>query len=158
MAHLQRLRMPSILSASLIRPDEVAASGWRRLFACRLCWRITLAVFSLILVVETAILVPSAMRFRESELHRLAAIAETAVESLLALGTPDRSHLENGFNALVGQMHVAGLTAFLPDGSPMLTAGKPVRASVNPRDEALGTLPLRRTAGRPLLPLLRCGS
>ena len=34
-------------------------SSWRELIACRLCWKIALAVFALILAVESVILVPS---------------------------------------------------------------------------------------------------
>jgi diguanylate cyclase (GGDEF)-like protein len=95
----------------------------------------------LILVVETAVLVPSAIQFRQTELHRLSAIAETAVESLLAVGTPETTDLASGFSALVGQMHVAGLAAFLPNGSRIGAAGEPVRTSLVSSPEALGTRP-----------------
>lgn len=40
----------------------------RDMLGCRLCWRVALAVFLLILVVESAILVPSAQRFERNEL------------------------------------------------------------------------------------------
>jgi threonine/homoserine efflux transporter RhtA len=39
---------------------------------CRLCWRITFAVFALILAVEAAILFPSARRFAADERQRIA--------------------------------------------------------------------------------------
>jgi hypothetical protein len=54
----------------------------RPFFSCRLCWRITLSVFVLILVVEAAILVPSSRQFERNERKLLADQAQ-----LHSLGT-----------------------------------------------------------------------
>ncbi len=51
---------------------------------CRLCWRITLGVFALIVAVESVILVPSGRRFERTEWQRVAARAQIMVESALA--------------------------------------------------------------------------
>ena len=58
-----------------------------QLMKCRLCWRITLAVFALIFIVESALLIPSAQRFKQVEIERLAARTQSTVDAALMLGT-----------------------------------------------------------------------
>lgn len=117
---------------------------WKPLFSCRLCWRITFAVFALILLVESAILVPSAARFKHDETQRLADIAGTSVESLLALenAPPNSERLQAGFTALVGQMRVAGLAARRMDDSTFAAAGEPLAVANFPDVETLGSAPV----------------
>ncbi len=55
----------------------------RNLFQCRLCWRVTFAVFALIMAIEGVILVPSAARFKQVELERLAHEAQIMIEPIL---------------------------------------------------------------------------
>ena len=98
----------------------------RDLFACRLCWRITSAVFVLILIVESAILVPSAQRFERSELGRLADHAALAIEPALLVGgalSGGKAPL-NEVAAMVGQYRLAGLALFDRDGAALLRAGE----------------------------------
>ena len=59
------------------------AGAIREGFACRLCWRITFAVFVLILMVESLLLVPSAIRFERVELDRMVERAEAWIEPML---------------------------------------------------------------------------
>jgi diguanylate cyclase (GGDEF)-like protein len=93
---------------------------------CKLCWRVTLAVFALIMVVESAILIPSAERFERTELERLADHALIAVEPVLLVG----GALAGGdapppcIAALVGQYNLAGLALYGRDGSPLVRAGE----------------------------------
>jgi diguanylate cyclase (GGDEF)-like protein len=101
-------------------------SKMRELLGCRLCWKVTLAVFALILVVESAILIPSAQRFEKNELDRLADHAVIAVEPVLLVGGA-----MGGGNApppevisLVGQYRLAGLALFSVSGAPLLRAGE----------------------------------
>lgn len=89
--------------------------------SCRLCWRITLAVFGLILVVESAILVPTAQRFVRGELDRLADHAVIALEPALLVSGESRLA---EFGAMVGQYNLAGIALYARDGSPILRAGE----------------------------------
>ena len=91
------------------------------MFGCRLCWRVTLTVFALILVVESAILVPSAHRFERNELDRLGDRAVITVEPALLLGgnTPPAE-----IASLVGQYGLAGLALYSREGLPLLLAGE----------------------------------
>ena len=101
-------------------------SKLREMFGCKLCWQVTLAVFVLILVVESAILVPSAQRFERIELDRLADHAVIAIEPALLIGgaltagnTPPKE-----IAALVGQYRLAGLALYGRDGSPLMRVGE----------------------------------
>src|SRR3990172_3419244 len=99
--------------------------GLREALGCRLCWRIALAVFGLILFVESLILIPSALRFERVELSRLDNVAATAIETALML-YPERSGIEAirlGFGRVVGGMGLLGLAALAPDGNPVVLAG-----------------------------------
>lgn len=96
-------------------------SKLREMFRCRLCWRVTLAVFALILAVESAILVPSAQRFERNELDRLADHAVIAVEPALLVGG---SAPTKEIASLVGQYGLAGLALYSRDGLPLLRVGE----------------------------------
>jgi len=89
--------------------------------SCRLCWRITLAVFGLILVVESAILVPSAQRFQRTELDRLADQAVIAIEPVLLVGGEAQLRV---VAAMVGQYRLAGLALYGRGGEELLRAGE----------------------------------
>ena len=98
----------------------------RELLGCRLCWRVTMAVFALILVVESAILIPSAQRFERNELERLANQAVIAIEPVLLVGGALRggNAPAEEMAALVGQYRLAGLALFGRDGSPLMRVGE----------------------------------
>ncbi|MBM3366916.1 MAG: DUF3179 domain-containing protein [Betaproteobacteria bacterium] len=89
--------------------------------SCQLCWRITLTVFGLILVVESAILVPTAQRFVQGELDRLANHAVIALEPALLVGGEARLA---EFGAMVGQYNLAGIALYGRDGRAILRAGE----------------------------------
>ena len=93
----------------------------REALSCRLCWRITLAVFALILVVESVILIPSAQRFERVELDRLADHAVITVEPALLLGGAGQL---KELGAMVGQYNLAGLALYGRDGAVLLKAGE----------------------------------
>ena len=102
--------------------------GLRRALGCRLCWRIALAVFGLILFIESLILIPSALRFERVELSRLDNVAATAIETVLTL-YPERGGIEAirlGFGRVVGGMGLLGLAALAPDGNPVVQAGEAI--------------------------------
>ncbi len=64
---------------------------------CRLCWRITLAVFVAIFVVEAVILVPSYQNYQRDLLARLDEVGRGAVTASFALdGGSDRQLLDVG--------------------------------------------------------------
>ena len=141
---------------TLRRRDELVAivrrvRGFRTALGCRLCWRIALAVFGLILFVESLILIPSAMRFEQTELGRLDHVAATAVESVLML-YPQRDGIEAirlGFGRVVGAMGVLGLAALAPDGTPMVQAGEAIEglatAASHAQTNGLATVSLDRS-------------
>ena len=61
---------------------------------CRLCWRITFAVFALILVAEVAVLVPSLYRFQRVERERIASRAQAGIENFLLRAGGTRGHAQ----------------------------------------------------------------
>lgn len=97
----------------------------RELLGCRLCWRVTLAVFALILVVESAILIPSAQRFERDALNRLADHAVIAIEPVLLVGSAlSGGVLPREVAGLVGRYRLAGLALYGRDGSPLIRVGE----------------------------------
>ncbi|OGA14337.1 MAG: hypothetical protein A3H32_04935 [Betaproteobacteria bacterium RIFCSPLOWO2_02_FULL_63_19] len=98
----------------------------RAALGCRLCWTITGAVFAMILIIESLILVPSARRFESEALRLLAVEAQGAVDAVLAplavaRGAPD---LRPALEPLVGRLHIRGLAALRADGSVAAAVGE----------------------------------
>lgn len=91
---------------------------------CKLCWRITFAIFASILLIESAILVPSALRFVEADADQLRDSAISAVEAAITLDTPslDPGSLESVLARLIGHRHVVGLTARTENGQAVAQA------------------------------------
>ncbi len=101
-----------------------------QLFKCRLCWRITLAVFALILIVESVLLIPSAQRFKQVEIERLAARTRSTVDAalLLGLGLSGGGPVARDLATLVGDGkedgHLDGLMVTATDGTERGRAGR----------------------------------
>src|SRR5260221_853269 len=57
--------------------------AWFKLSHCKLCWRISFAVFALIFAIESLLLIPSAQRFRKTERQRLAGEAQIVIDPIL---------------------------------------------------------------------------
>ena len=95
------------------------------LMACRLCWRITLVVFGLILAVESAILIPSAARFEQAALDRLGHAAQLAVEPVLLLGRGVNSSglLTRDLAPLVDRYGIKGIGIYTPAGALVTVVG-----------------------------------
>lgn len=93
--------------------------------ACRLCWRITLVVFGLILVVESAILIPSALRFKDNAIERLAHAAQLTVEPVLMLGRGlnSRGLLTRDLAPLVNMYGIKGIAIYQTDGELATSVG-----------------------------------
>ena len=102
------------------------ASEIREGLACRLCWRITFAVFALILVAESVLLVPSAFRFERLELDRMAERSEGWIEPLLALGRSNgnRDALERDLAALIGTYEIEAIAIYQSDGALAVAVGR----------------------------------
>jgi EAL domain-containing protein (putative c-di-GMP-specific phosphodiesterase class I)/GGDEF domain-containing protein len=98
----------------------------KNLFECRLCWRITFAVFALILVVESALLVPSAQRFQQVEVERLAEQVQATVDAALVLGPglSGNGPLGRDLATLVASANLDGLLVRNADGTEVARAGK----------------------------------
>src|SRR5918995_5726581 len=94
----------------------------RPFVACRLGWRITFAVFGLILAVEAAILFPSARRFAADERQRIADHAQILVEPLLARAQAISERSPSLAPAL-GQYGVVGVSLFAPSATRIASAG-----------------------------------
>lgn len=94
--------------------------------ACRLCWRITFAVFVLILGVESLLLVPSAIRFERLELDRMAERAEGWIEPILtrSRGDADKNPLARDLAALIGGYEIEAIAIYRADGSLALAVGQ----------------------------------
>ncbi len=97
----------------------------RSLFSCRLCWRIALTVFGLILAVESVILVPSARRFESGLLQRLAHEAVIAIEPTLAASAygAQAQALEAGVRNAVGKYGILGVLIVDAGNRHMAEAG-----------------------------------
>ena len=97
----------------------------RNPFSCRLCWRITLVVFGLILAVESVILIPSAARFRDTELERLAHAAHITVEPVLLLGRglASRGILTRDLAPLVSMYGIESIAVYQRGGQLVTTVG-----------------------------------
>ncbi len=96
------------------------------LLACRLCWRVTLAVFALILAVESVILVPSARRFEGEQLRRIADEAIIAIEPTLAASGygANPSALAEGVRNSIGKYGIAGVLVSDSGGATLASAGE----------------------------------
>ena len=107
----------------------------QHLMTCRLCWRITLVVFGLILAVESAILVPSALRFQQTALDRLAYAAQLTVEPVLMLGhgVNSRGLLTRDLAPLIDMYGIKGIGIYTSSGAWVTTVGaKPSGFPGNP--------------------------
>ncbi len=100
-----------------------------QLMKCRLCWRITFAVFALIFIVESVLLIPSAQRFKQVEIERLAARTQSRVDAALMLGQglSGGGPLARDLATLVGDGkldgHLAGLVVTGVSGKELARAG-----------------------------------
>ena len=119
----------------------------RNLFSCRLCWHITLVVFGLILAVESAILIPSAARFKDTEIARLTHAAQLTVEPVLLLsrGLETRGLLTRDLAPLVSMYGIESIAIYLPNGERVTTVG----ATPPPEFAASAGRVAEATANRP---------
>lgn len=97
----------------------------QNLFACRLCWRVTLVVFGLILAVESVILIPSAARFKATEFERLSHAAQLAVEPVLMLsrGLFTPGLLTRDLAPLVSQYGIGSIAVYRAAGELVTAVG-----------------------------------
>lgn len=97
----------------------------RDLIACRLCGKIALAVFTLILAVESVILVPSYRRFEQNTLRQIADGAIIATEPTLAASTygAHRELLASGVAKSIGQYGILGALVAGRDSEILATSG-----------------------------------
>lgn len=77
------------------------AAQFHKLFRCRLCWRVTLAVFAAIFLIEAAILVPSYRNQERDLLNRLNEVSRAAV---MAASSYLLHHRGSEFIDVIGQM------------------------------------------------------
>lgn len=99
-------------------------SRLRDLAGCRLCWRITFAVFVLILLVESALLIPSAKRYEDAALRQLADEAALLVEPVLQFGGASGESVPSREVAgLIGQYRLAGMVLQERNGASLLEIG-----------------------------------
>ena len=127
-----------------------------QLIKCRLCWRITLAVFALIFIVESALLIPSMQRFKQVEIERLALRTQSTVDAalMLGLGLSGGGPLARDLATLVGDAklggHLSGLVVTAVSGTELARAGRipqdAAPSTLNPAltltNPAIATMPL----------------
>lgn len=103
----------------------VTIKSWRELFACRLCWKLALAVFALILVIESVILVPSAQRYERNLLAQISNEAIIALEPTIAAAAYGGriAVLADGLAKSVGRYRILGALVTGPGGAPLAAAG-----------------------------------
>lgn len=111
--------------SATLAPPGLSGGLFPRVLSCRLCWRVTLAVFTLILVIESVLLVPSAHRFEQAELRRLGDVIVAAVESRLDPGGTTGAARAGALDSLIGpQFCLTGLEVVGPDGLRRLASGE----------------------------------
>ena len=96
------------------------------LFRCRLCWRVTFAVFAAIFLIEAAILVPSYHNQEHNLLNRLNQVGRTMV---ISASYYFLSHASKEFVALLDEVtqgtELAGGAVYDADGELVGTFGEP---------------------------------
>ena len=101
-------------------------TAWRRLreiVSCKVCLRVAGAVFLLIVVVESLILIPSALRFRDQEWLRWAELARATVE--LPLGVYGKGPMLGDRLALaLGHHKLTGVTVLNAAGETVAQVGE----------------------------------
>lgn len=100
-------------------------SNLSKLLECRLCVTITLGVFVLILVIESVLLVPSAIRFQQIEQERHAERIYLMVEPALMLGAglSGEGPLARDIVTLVAQHDLKAMAVHGTDGSELARVG-----------------------------------
>jgi diguanylate cyclase (GGDEF)-like protein len=95
------------------------------LFACRMCWKIAAAVFTLILAVESMILIPSAQRYEREALRLAGNRAIIAIEPTLAASGygERRAPLAEGLARSIGRYGILGVLVTSRDGLTLAEAG-----------------------------------
>ncbi len=116
-------------------PGTGGGDSWRyhkKLFRCKLCWKIALAVLFSILIIEAAILIPSYKNYERDQLRRLDKVGLATVTSGVAvLGDLDPGKLLSVGRRLNRGGHVLGGAVYDADGyfigafgdTPLLTPG-----------------------------------
>ena len=124
-----------------MHPPGLAATrrGLREMVSCKVCLRVAGAVFLLIMVVESLILIPSALRFRDQEWLRLAELARATVEVPLGvygsgpmLG--DRLPLALGHHKVLRIGALVGLMVLFVTAGPMVGGIRPCAPRTCPPD------------------------
>lgn len=109
------------------RHDDIRAvlQSVSNLLACRLCRHITLVVFGLILAVESAILIPSAARFKDTETERLAHAAQLTIEPVLLLSRAPISPglLTRDLAPLISMYRIEAIAIYQPGGERVTAVG-----------------------------------
>ena len=93
---------------------------------CRLCWRITAAVFIAILAIEGAILGPSIRNYEQDRLAEFSRAAQAAIDAAAAsAGHPAASSAQalDAMRRLIGIAGIAGITLTDAAGRPVARFG-----------------------------------
>ena len=86
------------------------------LLRCRICWLITLAVFTFLVLIESIILIPSVTRFKERELQNTALEIQNSVENRLAQTIRPGDKLEEAITHISLQDGLKGLAVYNASG------------------------------------------
>jgi diguanylate cyclase (GGDEF)-like protein len=109
-----------------------AGAAWRYrpgpfLGHCRLCWRVTLAIFVAILLIEGIILMPSYRNYERDRLLALAEAGRAATAATLAVGA-DASETARRLRSTP----VRGLVVASEDAGRLFSVGEPLAGRANP--------------------------
>lgn len=120
-------------------------------FKCRLCWRITLVVFALILAIESVILVPSAWSFLEREHQQLAQKAQILIEPALAEARVLEDDIEARLSGVAGLYGLHHVTVNDASGKRMATVGSPPPLQTEYDGDNTMAVPIFRDTDRNLM-------
>lgn len=128
-------------------------AAFKPLFRCRLCWRITFTVFALIFAVESALLIPSAERYKRTERQRLADQAQILIDPVLMRAEAERAAPD--LAALIGHYGIQGVALYDAKGELLFHAGEqPQRFVATPAVHMAAALPAA-AVGEPVVALWR---
>ncbi|WP_151703028.1 putative bifunctional diguanylate cyclase/phosphodiesterase [Nitrincola alkalilacustris] len=116
----------------MTRHTTLTPSNLRRLLGCRLCWRVTAAVFLSILFIEAAILIPSYVNY---ERDRLLAIAESGRQVIKATLGAQEMPTEKAFHQLStmpGTALITGTRLYSGDGTLLFSTGEALESQPVP--------------------------
>ncbi|MEO8166234.1 MAG: hypothetical protein ABI619_12645, partial [Betaproteobacteria bacterium] len=87
-------------------------------------WHISVALFIIVLVLESTMLIPAGLQFQRTQAERLAERAQSQIEPLLKLGAADMAAVKRELEGLIGgPANIESIAVYRQDDPLALTVG-----------------------------------